>query len=41
MCRYAVTAVPHFVVLKGGVKVADYVGSNADDLEKAIVAHIS
>ena len=35
--EYAVTAVPHFVLLKGGAKVGEYVGSKDADLEAAIV----
>lgn len=34
--EYAVTAVPHFVVLKGGSKVAQYVGSKQEDLEAIV-----
>ena len=34
---YQVTAVPHLVVLRDGIKVAEYVGSAADELEAAIV----
>ena len=34
---YRVTAVPHLVVLRGGVLVAQYVGSQPDELEAIIV----
>ena len=34
--EYGVTAVPHFVILKGGDKVSEYVGSKAEDLEAAV-----
>jgi len=39
--EYGVTAVPHFVVLKGGAKVGEYVGSKPEDLEAAIVKAIA
>lgn len=35
---YQVTAVPHFIVLKGGAKVDEYVGSKGEDLEAKIRA---
>jgi len=34
--KYSVTAVPHFVVLKKDAKVAEYVGSKAEDLEAKV-----
>jgi len=34
--EYNVSAVPHFVVLKGGKKVGEYVGSKEEDLEATI-----
>ena len=37
--QYSVTAVPHFVLLKNGAKVADYVGSKPEDLEAMITSH--
>ena len=36
--EYGVTAVPHFVILRGGKKVADYVGSKEEGLEATIIA---
>jgi thioredoxin 1 len=36
--EYSVTAVPHFVMLKGGQKVSSYVGSTKVDLESTIKA---
>ena len=35
--EYGVTAVPHFVVLKNGKKVGEYVGSKSTDLEAVVV----
>ena len=35
--EYHVTAVPHLVVLRDGIKVAEYVGSAADELAAVIV----
>jgi len=34
--QYGVSAVPHFVLLRGGEKVAEYVGSKPEDLEAMI-----
>ncbi len=34
--EFAVSSVPHFVVLKAGSKVAQYVGSDKTELEKVI-----
>ena len=35
--QYAVSAVPHFVVLKGGAKVAEYVGSDGAELARMLL----
>ena len=39
--EYGVTAVPHFVILRGGKKVGDYVGSKEEGLEATIIAAAS
>jgi len=39
--EYGVSAVPHFVVLKGGKKVGDYVGSKESELEETIAKLIA
>jgi thioredoxin 1 len=38
---YQITAVPHFVVLKGGAKVDEYVGSKGTDLEAKVRAALA
>lgn len=39
--EYGVTAVPHFVMLTGGKKVAEYVGSKEEALEASIAAAVT